>query len=90
MKRSTFDTVLSFLLGFAWAMLIIGGLMVFKITSAFGLPFAFLMTMIFVFWVLFCILVLEAINLYKERNEQQQDQIRLLRKIAGLLEKQPD
>ena len=88
MKRSTFDTVLSFLLGFAWAMLFIGSLLIFKITAIFGLPIAFLATVIFAFWSLMSILLLEAINIYKERSETLSEQTRLLRRIAGLLEKE--
>ena len=87
MKRSTFDTVLSFLLGFAWAMLFIGSWLVFKITALFGLPLAFLATLVFMFWSLLCILLLEGLNLYKERAETLKEQTRLLRRIAGLLEK---
>jgi len=87
MKRGTFDTVLSFLLGFAWAMLVIGSWLVFKITAFFGLPLAFLATLVFIFWALFGILLLEGLNLYKERVEMQKEQTRLLRRIAGLLEK---
>jgi len=88
MKRGTFDTVLSFLLGFAWAMLFVGSWLVFKITALFGLPLAFLATLVFIFWSLFCILLLEGLNLYKERTEAQKEQTRLLRRIAGLLEKE--
>jgi hypothetical protein len=88
MKRGTFDTVLSFLLGFAWAMLFIGPWLVFKTAVFFSLPFAFLATLLFIFWSLFCILLLEGLNLYKERSEIQKEQTRLLRRIAGLLEKE--
>lgn len=88
MKRSTFDTVLSFLLGFAWALLFVGAWLVFKMTAIFGLPFAFLSTLVFIFWILFCILLLEGLNLYKERVEALKEQTRLLRRIAGLLEKE--
>jgi hypothetical protein len=87
MKRGTFDTILSFLLGFAWAMLFIGSWLVFKITALFGLPLAFLATLVFMFWSLLCILLLEGLNLYKERAETLKEQTRLLRRIAGLLEK---
>jgi len=88
MKRSTFDTVLSFLLGFAWALLFIGAWLVFKMTAFFGLPFAFLATLVYIFWILFSILMLEGVNLYKERAEALKEQTRLLRRIAGLLEKE--
>jgi len=88
MKRGTFDTILSFLLGFAWALLVVGAWLVFKITALFGFAIAFLSTLVFVFWVLFAILLLEGLNLYKERVEATKEQTRLLRRIAGLLEKE--
>jgi hypothetical protein len=88
MKRGTFDTLLSFLLGFAWAMLFLGAWLVFKITALFGFPVAFLSTLIFIFFSLFCILLLEGLNLYKERVETCKEQTRLLRRIAGRLEKE--
>ena len=87
MKRTTFDTLLSFLLGFAWALLIIGAWLIFKVTAIFGFPIALLLTLLFVFFALFCILLLEGVNLYKERAELQKEQTRLLRRIAELLEK---
>lgn len=88
MKRSTFDTLLSFLLGFAWALLFIGAWFVFELSTVFGFSFAFLATLIFVFFVLFCILLLEGLHLYKERNEMIKEQTRLLRRIAGKLDKE--
>lgn len=87
MKRGTFDTLLSFLLGFAWALLFIGGWFVFKITALFGLPLAFLATLVFIFWSLFCILLLEGLNLYKERAEELKKQTRLLETIRDALQK---
>lgn len=87
MKRSTFDTALSFLLGFAWALLFIGAWLVFKITALFGLPIAFFATVLFIFWTLICILLLEGLNLCKERNERLAQQTELLERIAVLLER---
>ncbi len=86
MKRSTFETVLSFLLGFAWALLFLGSLLVFKITVYFSVPLAILATLVFIFWALFCILLLEGLHLYKERNELAKEQVRLLKRIAGKLD----
>lgn len=88
MKPGTFDTLLSFLLGFAWAMLFIGAWFVFKTTVVFGFAFAFLSTLFFIFFVLFCILLLEGLHLYKERNEMVREQTRLLRRIAEKLDKE--
>jgi len=88
MKRSTFETLLSFLLGFAWAMLFIGAWFVFQITVLFGFSFAFLATLIYIFFTLFCILLLEGLHLYQERSELIKEQTRLLRRIAGKLDKE--
>ncbi len=88
MKRSTFDTILSFLLGFAWALLVLGSFLVFKIASLFGYPVGLLATLIFVFWSLVCILLLEGLNLYKERSEELKEQTRLLRRIVKSLERE--
>ncbi len=87
MKRGTFDTLLSFLLGFAWALLFIGSWLVFKITALLGLPIAFLSTLLFLFWMLVCILLLEGLNIYKERADLLKEQTRLLHRIISRLEK---
>jgi len=88
MKRSSFDTLLSFLLGFAWALLFIGSWFVFDITLVFGFPAAFLATVLFVFGSLFCILILEGLHLYGERAAEAKEQTRLLRRIAERLEQE--
>lgn len=88
MKRSTFDTLLSFLLGFAWALLLPGSWLVFNITAIFGFPIALLATILFVFLILCAVLMLEGLNLYKERVENQRRQTELLQRIAELLEKE--
>lgn len=85
MKRSLFDTLLSFLLGFAWGLLFLGSWLVFKITSFFGLPLAFFLTIVFIFLILFAILVLEALYAYKERAEMQKEQLRILQQISDRL-----
>ncbi|WP_345990021.1 hypothetical protein WCX18_04425 [Sulfurimonas sp. HSL1-2] len=88
MKRSTFDTLLSFLLGFAWALLVLGSWLVFNITAIFGFSIALLATILFVFLILCAVLMLEGLNLYKDRVENQRRQTELLQRIAELLEKE--
>ena len=88
MKRSTFDTLLSFLLGFAWALLLFGGWVLFDFLLFLGFPVAFLLTAVFVFICLLIILMLEGLHLYKERCDNLDEQTRLLRRIAGLLERE--
>ncbi|UFS63409.1 hypothetical protein LOH54_04585 [Sulfurimonas sp. HSL-3221] len=86
MKRSTFDTLLSFLLGFAWALLLLGSWLLFHITAIFGFSIALLATIVFIFLMFCVILMLEGLNLYKDRVENQREQTRLLQRIAELLE----
>jgi len=86
MKRSTFETLLSFLFGFGWALLLLGSWLVFHITSIFGLPIALFSTIVFVFLILCAVLALETVDLYKERVESHKEQTRLLRRITELLE----
>ncbi len=88
MKRGTFDMLLSFLLGFAWALLVLGTAFIFKITIYFGFPFAMLSTLLFIFFCLFCILMLEGVNVYKTHTEELKEQTRLLRRIAKSLDKE--
>lgn len=87
MKRGTFDTLLSFLLGFAWALLLIGSWLVFKITALLSLPIAFFATLLFLFGMLVCILLLEGLNIYKERADTLKEQTRLLHRLISILEK---
>ena len=87
MKRSTFEMLLSFLVGFAWALLVLGSFFVFKITVYFGFPFALLATLFFIFFSLFCILMLEGLNIYKSHTEALREQTRLLRRIAESLDR---
>lgn len=87
MKRPLFDTLLSFLLGFAWGLLVLGSWLTFKIASVFGLQVAFFLTLIFIFFALFAILMLEGLHAYKERGEEIREQTKLLREIRDLLRK---
>ncbi len=71
MKKSLFETLLSFLLGISWAVLILGSLLSFKIFLDLGVFTAFFATIIFIFTTLFFILVLETMNLFRDAYEEK-------------------
>ncbi len=87
MKKSLFETILSFLLGISWAFLLLGSLLTFKTFLDFGLFTAIFASIIFVFVTLFFILLLETMNLYRESHEEKRKQTKLLFDIRELLKK---
>ena len=87
MKKNLFETLLSFLLGISWAVLILGGLLTFKTFLDFGLFTAILATIIFIFITLFFILVLETMNVFRDGHEEKRKQTKLLYDIRELLKK---
>jgi len=88
MKKSLFETLLSFLLGISFAFLILGSVLTFKIFLDLGLFSAIFSTIIFIFVTLFFILVLESMNLYREGHEEKRKQTKLLFDIRELLKKE--
>jgi len=86
-KKSLFETILSFLLGTSWAVLILGALLTFKTFLDLGLYTAVFATIIFIFTTLFFILVLESMNLFRESYEEKRKQTKLLYDIRELLKK---
>ena len=88
MKKSLFETLLSFLLGTSWAVLILGSLLSFKTFLDLGVFTAFFATIIFIFATLFFILVLETMNLYRDAYDEKKKQTKLLYEIAELLRKE--
>jgi len=87
MKKSLFETLLSFLLGISWAVLVLGSLLTFKTFLDFGVFTAILATIIFIFTTLFFILVLETMNVFRDGHEEKKRQTRLLYDIRELLKK---
>jgi len=87
MKKSLFETLLSFLLGISFAFLIIGSALTFKTFLDFGLFAAFFSTIIFIFVTLFFILILESMNLYRDSHDEKRKQTKLLLEIRELLKK---
>lgn len=85
MQRTTFDHILSFLLGFAWALLVIGVYIIYQTAIFLGIPITILLIMIYLFFMLFAILLLEALHSFKEREIMMYEQTELLRTIARQL-----
>ncbi len=87
MKRSTFDAILSFLLGSSWAFIIIGAWGIFNLFSFLGLAPALFIAIFFILFGLFGILLLETLLTYRERHKEQQKQTQLLEEILLHLQK---
>jgi len=90
MKKSLFETLLSFLLGTSWAVLILGSLLTFKTFLDLGVFTAVFATIIFIFMTLFFILVLETMNVFRDGHEEKRKQTKLLYDIRELLKKEND
>jgi len=90
LKKSLFETLLSFLLGTSWAVLVLGGLLTFKTFLDLGIFTAVFATIIFIFITLFFILVLESMNVFRESFDEKRKQTRLLYDIRELLKKEDD
>ena len=87
MKKTVYETILSFLLGVSWALLVLGALLTFQSFIEFGLLTAIFSTIVFIFIFLFVILILETMNLFRESHEEKRKQTKLLFDIRELLKK---
>ncbi len=85
MKKSSFEALLSFLLGSSWAFIILGAFITFKIFFFLGIVGAVIFTFLFIFIALILIAVIEALMLYKENSETLKKQTRLLEDIQESL-----
>lgn len=90
MKKSLFETILSFLLGISWALLVLGALLTFQSFLEVSLFAAIFSTIIFIFIFLFFILVLEMMNLYRDSYDEKRKQTEVLHEIRELLKKEDD
>lgn len=90
MKKTAFETILSFLLGVSWAFLFLGAFLTFQSFLDFGYASAVFATIVFIFVTLFFILVLETMNLYRESHEEKRKQTKLLYDIREMLKKPED
>ena len=90
MKKPAYETILSFLIGASWAFLLLGSLLTFQTSLIFGFMTAVFSTIIYIFILLFFILILEMMNLYKENHDENRKQTTLLREIHEMLKKEDD
>ena len=88
MKKTVYETILSFLLGVSWAFLVLGAVLTFESFIEFGLMTAVFSTIVFIFVFLFVILILETMNLYRESHEEKRKQTKLLFDIRESLKKE--
>jgi len=86
MKPSTFNALLSFLIGASWAFLIIGAWVTFQSFLFLGIIPSLMFTFIFIFVALFIILALEAISLSRERNEIMKEHTQSIEELKKLLQ----
>jgi len=81
MQKDIFERITSFLLGASWGIILFGAYLTFKITIAFGLTLSIFFTLFFIFIALFLVLLLDALNVNRQRLEEAKKQTALLEKI---------
>jgi predicted RND superfamily exporter protein len=89
MKKSSFEALLSFLLGSSWAFVIIGAFLTFKIFLFLGVVGALVNTFIFIFLALVLIAIIEALMIYKDNSAELKKQTELLQEIKESLKSHP-
>jgi NhaP-type Na+/H+ or K+/H+ antiporter len=85
MKKSSFEALLSFLLGSSWAFIILGAFITFKTFSFLGVVGAIVFTFLFIFIALILIAFIEALMIYKENGDELKKQTKLLQQIQETL-----
>ena len=85
MKKSSFEALLSFLLGSSCAFVILGAFITFKTFLFLGIVGAFVLTFIFIFIALVLIVLLEALMIYKDNSNELKKQTELLQEIKESL-----
>ena len=85
MKRTLIETVISFLLGAAWATVLLGAALFFWSFMPFGLFFALIAAVAGSLVGLFLVVVLEVAALQFDKYRELQKQTRLLEKIERRL-----
>ena len=73
-------------MGTSWAFLMVGAWVVFKIFFFLGLVPALFITLFFILFGLFGILLLETLLTYRQRHQEQLKQTKLLEEIKILLQ----
>jgi len=87
MRKNLFETILSFLLGSSWAVLVMGAVFIFQTFHEISLSYSIIFSIVYVFIVLFFILILEMMNIYRDSYDEKRKQTKLLYDIRELLKK---
>ena len=85
MKRSIFDKIISFLLGISWAFIALGAFITFKLFLFMGVATALFLSILYIIFGLFIILLLETMLTYRERLDESKKQTLLLQEIRDAL-----
>ncbi|MEN8147748.1 MAG: hypothetical protein ABFR02_09040 [Campylobacterota bacterium] len=85
MKRSIFDKIISFLLGISWAFIVLGAFITFKLFLFMGVAAALFLSILYVIFGLFLVLLLETMLTYRERLDESKKQTQLLEEIRDAL-----
>ena len=85
MKRTTHDSLISFLGGVSWAFAIVGTWVTFQSFLFLGIVTACLFAFLFLFLALFSIAVLENLSLARDRHDESLKQTAILIEIRDAL-----
>ena len=85
MKRSIFEKIISFLLGISWAFIALGAFITFKLFLFMGVATALFLSILYIIFGLFFILLLETMLTYRERLDESKKQTQLLQEIRDTL-----
>lgn len=83
MQKDRFDRIISFLLGASWAILIFGALITFQIFLFLGISLSLFITIMFIVFALFLILLLDAFSINRQRLEEAKKHTDILQKIES-------
>ena len=81
MQKDFFDKTINFLLGASWAVVVFGALITFSIFSSFGFSLALFITVVFVIFSMFMVLILDAFLINRQKLDEVKKQTKLLEKI---------
>ncbi|WP_201353033.1 hypothetical protein [Hydrogenimonas urashimensis] len=90
MKRTIAETLVSFLLGAAWAVVLLGALFLFWSFLPFGIFIAIMAGIVGSLFGLLCVVLLEVAALQFDKYRELKHQTRLLEQISATLNRSDD
>ncbi|WP_456451836.1 hypothetical protein [Hydrogenimonas sp.] len=90
MRRTVAESIVSFLLGAAWAIVLLGAVLLFWSFWPFGIVIAFMAGIVGSLFGLFLVVMLEVATLQFEKHRELKRQTHLLKKIEKALEGRGD